>query len=76
MDIKKRWIKLSEYGKLIGLKYQAVWNRYKRNEIKNTKIDGGRVFVFIDEDEFFPSAKRLKTKWRYMQERLTIIKKI
>lgn len=49
-----RWVKLSEYAKMLGLKYQAVWLKYKRGQIKNTKFDNNRVYVCIDEDEIFP----------------------
>lgn len=49
-----RWIKLSEYAKMLGLKYQTVWLRYKRGQIKNTKFDNNRVYVCIDESEIFP----------------------
>nr|DAR81444.1 MAG TPA: hypothetical protein [Caudoviricetes sp.] len=50
----KRWIKLSEYAKLIGYRYITVWKKYKEGKITPTRKEGNRVLVMIDEDEMFP----------------------
>lgn len=54
----KRWIKLSEYAKLIGYRYITIWKKYKEGKINPTRKEGNRVLVMIDDDEMFPiSAK-------------------
>ena len=50
----KRWIKLSDYAKLIGYKYLTVWKKYKEGKIKPVRKEGNRILVLIDEDEMFP----------------------
>lgn len=50
----KRWVKLSEYAKLIGYRYITVWKKYKEGKITPTRREGNRVLVMIDEDEMFP----------------------
>lgn len=54
----KRWIKLSEYAKLIGYRYITVWKKYKEGKITPTRKEGNRVLVMIDEDEMFPLSSK------------------
>ena len=55
----KRWIKLSEYAKIIGYRYITVWKKYKEGKINPTRKEGSRILVMIDDDEMFPmSAKK------------------
>lgn len=50
----KRWIKLSDYAKLIGYRYLTVWKKYKEGKINPVRKEGNRILVLIDEDEMFP----------------------
>ena len=50
----KRWIKLSDYAKLIGYRYLTVWKKYKEGKISPVRKEGHRILVLIDEDEMFP----------------------
>lgn len=54
----KRWVKLSEYAKLIGYRYITVWKKYKEGKIMPTRKEGNRVLVMIDEDEMFPLSSK------------------
>lgn len=54
----KRWVKLSEYAKLIGYRYITVWKKYKEGKIAPTRKEGNRVLVMIDEDEMFPLSSK------------------
>ena len=54
----KRWVKLSEYAKLIGYRYITVWKKYKEGKIVPTRKEGNRVLVMIDEDEMFPLSSK------------------
>lgn len=54
----KRWVKLSEYAKLIGYRYITVWKKYKEGKITPTRKEGNRVLVMIDEDEMFPLSSK------------------
>lgn len=54
----KRWIKLSDYAKLIGYRYLSVWKKYKEGKIKPTRKEGNRVLVLIDDDEMFPTSSK------------------
>lgn len=54
----KRWVKLSEYAKLIGYRYITVWKKYKEGKITPTRKEGNRVLVMIDQDEMFPLSSK------------------
>ena len=54
----KRWVKLSEYAKLIGYRYITIWKKYKEGKITPTRKEGNRVLVMIDEDEMFPLSSK------------------
>lgn len=47
----KKIIKLSDYAKLYGYRYQTVWNKFKEGKIPGAfKNEYGSVYVNIDED--------------------------
>ena len=54
----KRWIKLSEYAKIIGYRYITVWKKYKEGKINPTRKEGSRILVMIDDDEMFPMSAK------------------
>lgn len=44
-------LKISQYAKMEGVKYRAIWNRIKKGQLKIEKTPTGRIYIIIDEEK-------------------------
>ncbi len=44
-------LKISQYAKIEGVKYRAIWNRIKKGQLKIEKTPTGRIYIIIDEEK-------------------------
>lgn len=44
-------LKISQYAKMEGVKYRAIWNRIKRGDIKTERTPSGSIRILIDENK-------------------------
>jgi hypothetical protein len=43
-------LKISQYAKMEGVKYRAIWNRIKKGQLKIEKTPTGRIYIIINAD--------------------------
>ena len=44
-------LKISQYAKLEGVKYRAIWNRIKRGKLQVERTSSGSLRVVFDENK-------------------------
>jgi hypothetical protein len=62
-------LKISQYAKIEGVKYRAIWNRIKKEQLQIEKTPTGRIYIIIDEEkekkrgqQFIAECLQLKTR--------------
>jgi predicted site-specific integrase-resolvase len=44
-------LKISQYAKMEGVKYRAIWNRIKNGQLKTERTQNGGIRIIIDENK-------------------------
>ena len=50
-NIYKMKLKISQYAKIEGVKYRAIWNRIKKGQLQTEKTQNGGIRIIIDENK-------------------------